>query len=1013
MTTRNPWHGLSPYEKNPWLGLASYEEPKNDGSDYEFCGRDEETLEMVRLIDNNLFITLYGSSGIGKTSLLRAGIIPILRRKDYFPLYVRFSQEQKEISYAEAIIQKITNSGLVIEKSANVNHPDSNNRFLLWEFFATTRFLHEGREVYPVIILDQFEEVFREGNKAKAEVLLKQIYLLLNDELEMPAEAGWSSDTNYRFVASIREDFLFVLEDSIDENSLDLYKNNRYRLRPMKPEQARQVVLMPGKDCIEESEKEAVTKRIIELSNRPQGNDIDTLMLSLVCAGTYEKKSGEKIILSDLAIWKNNPMEVYYQDAVKRLSASQIRYIQQNLIREDGSRRQVDAHEVESVFGKDTYLQLTQDSNRLFAIGDKEQVELLHDQLGMAVYEERKAFEERERKKKQRRLITMICFIVLAIAGFFFFQNYRLEKTHWKMKENQARFIAKVAIDLASVDAPYTAQRLLLEVMPEDLNNPQLPYTPETEYALRTSSYREKAILADSIIFCKSLEISRDGSKLLSVFDNSINIWDTYSGELVNSLRIENDILNASFSPDGKEIASTSHNSIDIWEAESLMPVDSIDVSAKAVLFGNNNKEIIVVNYNCEDFYSYNTPVKFEFSTWDLLTKEERTRIEVVIPYYYFSFNHGFSYSYLNENEISMGIEPLRSFIVNIKTGNYHFDYKDSSSWPFFFDGNNHFYHRSIISYSINKDKCAIYDGENDNIVLFTLLHKILYKPIKEVNTVEISADGKYVLCSSNDTVVDVLGVVWTAEKDRIKCSLLKGSTPSKYEACSNDGFWAMSLSRSEKAGYSDQDTLRILRSSIEYFKYKIEDFCCGAFNPDGKSFSICTIGALTIYDSESGDSINSFPIHSITNSNGSTSWSVSSVNYHPDGEKIVTSSFDNAAIWDVNTGKCVHVLKGHSGSINSAVFSPNGNYVITTSHDKTIKIWSTDTGKLIASINGHTVAEHASFSPDEKHIIAVYSDGTICLWSFPPLQELINKTHMRFKNCPLTPAERQKYYLE
>ena len=93
--------------KNPWLGLASYEEPKNDGNDYLFCGRDEETLDMVRLIDNNLFITLYGSSGIGKTSLLRAGVIPILRRKDYFPLYVRLSQEPAEISYAEAIVRKL------------------------------------------------------------------------------------------------------------------------------------------------------------------------------------------------------------------------------------------------------------------------------------------------------------------------------------------------------------------------------------------------------------------------------------------------------------------------------------------------------------------------------------------------------------------------------------------------------------------------------------------------------------------------------------------------------------------------------------------------------------------------------------------------------------------------------------------------------------------------------------------------------------------------------------------
>lgn len=62
---------------------------------------------VLDAIDNNLFITLYGSSGIGKTSLLRAGVIPILRRKDYFPLYVRLSQEPAEISYAEAIVRKL------------------------------------------------------------------------------------------------------------------------------------------------------------------------------------------------------------------------------------------------------------------------------------------------------------------------------------------------------------------------------------------------------------------------------------------------------------------------------------------------------------------------------------------------------------------------------------------------------------------------------------------------------------------------------------------------------------------------------------------------------------------------------------------------------------------------------------------------------------------------------------------------------------------------------------------
>ena len=237
--------------RNPWLGLASYDVPKGMGGDYLFCGRDEETMDIVRLIDNNLFITLYGSSGIGKTSLLKAGVIPILKRKDYFPLYVRLSQESNEISYAEAIVKQLKNCGLKEESHVALEHADGNDRLFLWNYFATTQFFDaEGREIYPVIILDQFEEVFRDADKAKAELLLQQIYLLLNDELEMPDAEGYSADTNYRFVASIREDYLFVLEDSIDELSLDLYKNNRYRLRPMKPENARQVVLVPGQSCI-------------------------------------------------------------------------------------------------------------------------------------------------------------------------------------------------------------------------------------------------------------------------------------------------------------------------------------------------------------------------------------------------------------------------------------------------------------------------------------------------------------------------------------------------------------------------------------------------------------------------------------------------------------------------------------------------------------------------------------------------------------------------------------------
>lgn len=331
--------------KNPWLGLASYEVPQEGNSYYKFCGRDEETMDVVRLVDNNLFITLYGSSGIGKTSLLKAGVIPILKRKGYFPLYVRLSQEPDDISYAEAIVKHLASSGLREERMVQPKHTDGGDRLYLWEYFATTRLINsDGNEVYPVIILDQFEEVFRDADKNKAELLLKQMYLLLNDELEMPDEEGYSADTNYRFVASIREDFLFVLEDSIDAFGLDLYKSNRYRLRAMKPENARQVVLVPGRDCIAESQKENIADKIVALAKNKGQDSIDTLLLSLICAEVYNnavRLKQDVITSSVIEQIGDNILSSFYERTIKTVSPVTEEYVETHLLTQSGFRNSV------------------------------------------------------------------------------------------------------------------------------------------------------------------------------------------------------------------------------------------------------------------------------------------------------------------------------------------------------------------------------------------------------------------------------------------------------------------------------------------------------------------------------------------------------------------------------------------------------------------------------------------------------------------------------------------------
>ena len=110
----------------------------------------------------------------------------------------------------------------------------------------------------------------------------------------------------------------------------------------------------------------------------------------------------------------------------------------------------------------------------------------------------------------------------------------------------------------------------------------------------------------------------------------------------------------------------------------------------------------------------------------------------------------------------------------------------------------------------------------------------------------------------------------------------------------------------------------------------------------------------------------------------GHTGW-VYRAAFSPDGKFVVTASNDNTArIWDAATGASVLELRGHTAPVVSAVFSPDGKSVVTASWDDTARIWDASTGGQLAELRGHTGSVvSALFSPDGKFIVTASADDT------------------------------------
>ena len=112
---------------------------------------------------------------------------------------------------------------------------------------------------------------------------------------------------------------------------------------------------------------------------------------------------------------------------------------------------------------------------------------------------------------------------------------------------------------------------------------------------------------------------------------------------------------------------------------------------------------------------------------------------------------------------------------------------------------------------------------------------------------------------------------------------------------------------------------------------------------------------------------------------------------YSPDGTRIVTASLDKTArVWDARTGAEITVLSGHGAFVASASYSPDGNRIVTASEDKTARVWDARTGAQLNVLSGHAAfVASATYSPDDTRIVTASKDHTARIWDAHTGREL------------------------
>jgi hypothetical protein len=206
-----------------------------------FFGREQTARALTSQILANKLVVVYAKSGLGKTSLLNAGIAQRLREEGRIPLIVRVNDVTR--GPLVSVLEGIQSAAERQSVEYIPGRPDS-----LWTFFKTVEFWRGDLLLTPILILDQFEELFTLHARDATMAFLAELGYLVRGV--RPPSIGATdlglSETppSMSIVLSLREDYLGYLDDAADR--IPQILDHRFRLTPLSAEAAAEAMTGPA-----------------------------------------------------------------------------------------------------------------------------------------------------------------------------------------------------------------------------------------------------------------------------------------------------------------------------------------------------------------------------------------------------------------------------------------------------------------------------------------------------------------------------------------------------------------------------------------------------------------------------------------------------------------------------------------------------------------------------------------------------------------------------------------------